>query len=82
MCAAFRAPSISRVFLRRRLGNSGGSSAPNHSEFYLIYRRYGKTRKFSWFKTRKLSETLSRNFFHSFGMVSRKNARMAFAKCF
>ena len=48
----------------------------------LIYRLYFKTRKFSWVMTRKLSETLSRKFFHSCGMVSRMNARMASANCF
>jgi hypothetical protein len=47
-----------------------------------LYRSYFKTRKFSWVMTRKLSETLSRNFVHSCGMVSRKNARMASANCF
>jgi hypothetical protein len=34
-----------------------------------LYRPYFKTRKFSWVMTRKLSETLSRNFVHSCGMV-------------
>jgi hypothetical protein len=34
-----------------------------------VYRPYFKTRKFSWVMTRKLSETLSRNFVHSCGMV-------------
>lgn len=48
----------------------------------FIYRFYCKTRKFSWVMTRKLSETLSRNFVHSCGMVSRMNARMASANCF
>ncbi len=47
-----------------------------------LYRLYFKTRKFSWVMTRKLSETLSRNFVHSCGMVSRMNARMASANCF
>lgn len=47
-----------------------------------LYRSYFKTRKFSWVMTRKLSETLSRNFVHSCGMVSRMNARMALANCF
>ena len=50
--------------------------------FIGIYRLYFKTRKFSWVMTRKLSETLSRNFVHSCGMVSRMNARMASANCF
>lgn len=48
----------------------------------VVYRFYCKTRKFSWVMTRKLSETLSRNFVHSCGMVSRMNARMASANCF
>jgi len=47
-----------------------------------LYRLYSKTRKFSWVMTRKLSDTLSRNFFHSCGMVSRMNARMASANFF
>jgi hypothetical protein len=47
-----------------------------------IYRLYFKTRKFSWVMTQKLSQTLSRNFVHSCGMVSRLNARMASANCF
>ena len=47
-----------------------------------LYRFYFKTRKFSWVMTRKLSETLSRNFVHSCGMVLRMNARMALANCF
>ena len=47
-----------------------------------LYHSYAKIRKFSWFMTRKLSDTLSRKFFHSFGMVSRKNARIACANCF
>ena len=49
---------------------------------FMVYRHYFKTRKFSWVMTRKLSETLSRNFVHSCGMVSRMNARMASANCF
>ena len=48
----------------------------------LLYRFYSKTRKFSWVMTRKLSDTMSRNFVHSCGMVSRMNARMALANCF
>jgi hypothetical protein len=48
----------------------------------LLYSFYFKTRKFSWVMTRKLSDTLSRNFVHSCGMVSRMNARMASANCF
>jgi L-serine dehydratase len=48
----------------------------------LLYRFYSKTRNFSWVMTRKLSDTLSRKFFHSCGMVSRMNARMASANCF
>ncbi len=49
---------------------------------FMLYRFYFKTRKFSWVMTRKLSETLSRNFVHSCGMVLRMNARMALANCF
>jgi ribulose-5-phosphate 4-epimerase/fuculose-1-phosphate aldolase len=48
----------------------------------LLYRSYFKTRKFSCDMTRKLSETLSRNFVHSCGIVSRMNSRMASANCF
>jgi len=44
------------------------------AEFKRLYRFYFKTRKFSWVMTRKLSDTLSRNFVHSCGMVSRMNA--------
>ena len=47
-----------------------------------LYSFYSKTRKLSWVTTRKLSDTLSRNFVHSCGMVSRMNARMASANCF
>ena len=49
---------------------------------FLVYRFYFKTRKFSWVMTQKLSDTLSRKFFHSCGMVSRMNTRMASANCF
>ncbi|PZX19310.1 hypothetical protein LY10_04089 [Planktotalea frisia] len=48
----------------------------------LLYRCYPKTRIFSWVMTRKLSDTWSRKAFHSFGMVSRKNFRIAFANRF
>ena len=47
-----------------------------------LYRCYPKTRIFSWVMTRKLSDTWSRKAFHSFGMVSRKNFRIAFANRF
>ena len=47
-----------------------------------LYRCYFKTRNFSWVMTRKLSDTLSRNFCHSCGTVSRMNARTASANCF
>lgn len=55
---------------------------PIVADDFSVYRSYFKTRKFSWVMTRKLSETLSRNFVHSCGMVSRMNARMALANCF
>ena len=35
-------------------------------KFKLIYHSYAKIRKFSWFMTRKLSDTLSRKFFPFF----------------
>jgi len=47
-----------------------------------LYRLYSKTRKFLWVMTQKLSETLSRKFFQSCGMVSRMNARIASANNF
>lgn len=69
-----------------RLGFARLSVRPRHpqadGEAQAVYRFYCKTRKFSWVMTRKLSETLSRNFVHSCGMVSRMNARMASANCF
>ena len=48
---------------------------------FEIYRVYSKTRKFWWVMTLKLSVTWSRKVFQSFGMVSRKNAGIALAKC-
>ena len=59
-----------------------GVRLASETDWSRIYRFYCKTRKFSWVMTRKLSETLSRNFVHSCGMVSRMNARMASANCF
>jgi len=59
-----------------------GESCTQIAKFLYLYRAYAKTRKFSWVVMRKLSDTLSRKFFHSFGIVSRKNARMAAANCF
>lgn len=40
---------------------------------HYIYRVHAKTRRFWFVMIRKLSETVSRKFFHSLGMVSRKN---------
>ena len=48
----------------------------------LVYRAHAKTRNLSWVMRLKLSDTWSRNVFHSLGMVSRMNTRTASANCF
>lgn len=54
----------------------------NVFSLFRLYRFYSKSRNFSWVMMRKLSDTLSRNCFHSRGMISRMNARIASANCF
>ena len=64
------------------LCHEGEIKAQTGQIFSKLYRCYPKTRIFSWVMTRKLSDTWSRKAFHSFGMVSRKNFRIAFANRF
>ena len=73
---------IAGAFGSARAGLLAGVFASLFVVKSYLYRCYSKIRKFSWVMTRKLSDTLSRNFVHSCGMVSRMNARTASANCF
>ena len=67
---------------RARLAALSFESEVFPSVLMRLYRAYCKTRNSSWVTTLKLSDTWLWKAAHSFGMVSRKNFRIALANCF